>query len=318
MRQMIDSESYTFRESKDGGDIFSRFDLRWHFANDRGATMLQFAIALPMFMMFVIVIVDYGRINGLTNVIRESLALGMQQAISVPNLDVDPGGLTSDDFWYQRSKIARTMVQDKVLELVGGIGMISTEDDSITADSTGPKLYDLVFSEDRINGEADRHVYKVAVLLPGECLYVPALNVTDCNRETLGTSPGDPYPAQAPEVLVRKHPIKLVAYAYFDAYTPWLFGGWRKFEQYGYRQPIPRTPFPSDIDPQPVAEIMEEMVPDELEPLGTPRLPDEEESEQCEMNFAVCIAHGGCPCANVLNVNDPPNCECRRECCGPR
>lgn len=283
---------------------------------ERGTSMMQFAIAFPIFMMFLVIVIDVGRNSGMSNVIREGLALGMQQAKSVPNLDIDPRGLPSSDYWYQRSKMARSMVEEETLRLIrGSYGGGTGEGENDPA----PMLYDIHFIEDRISDGPDEQVYKVAVLLPGECVEVPAIGVTDCNRETLGTGPDDPYPMQPPKFVIKNHPVKMLAYAHFDSFTPWLFNRWQKFEQFGYRQPIPRTPFPSDIDPQPVDEMVAELNrPRSLPPLGKSRMPVEPESELCEMTTAHCVGGGGgCPCPNQPDPENPLVCKCRSVCCGP-
>ena len=81
----------------------------------------------------------------------------------------------------------------------------------------------------------DATTYKVAVLLPGECVQVPALSITECNRETLGIDNAAAFPTQPAEYLIRKHPVKVLAFAHFDSFTPWLFKRYQKFEQFGFR-----------------------------------------------------------------------------------
>lgn len=285
--------------------------------------MVQFALAFPIFMLFVIVIIDLGRITALSNVIREGLAIGLQQALSVPNLDVDPRGLSSTDDDFVRLQIAKDLTSTAGLRLIGGLQMIATGDDATHAASTGPKLFDIVFSETRISDGPIDKTYKVAVLLPGDCVTVPAVGLTECNRDTLGIGDADPMPLLPPEELIRKHPVKIVAFAQFDAFTPWLFNGWQKFEQYGYRQPIPRGPFPVGIDPQPADEIQTEMEAADQEPLGAAALP-EEEPKPCTPDWLQCVSDSAssfdkkplCPCPEV-NPDRSPSCFCRSSCCGP-
>jgi hypothetical protein len=243
--------------------------------NENGVSMIQFALAFPVFMLFVLVIIDLGRITALSNVVRESMAIGLQQATSVANLDVDPRGLDTSSDDYERLVIARDIVGAGALRLIDGLGMIATGTDAAHAASTGPKLFDLTFSEDRITDGPDTKTFKVAILMPGECVDVPSIGRRECNRDTLGLSATDPAPEQAPEILIRKHPLKLVAFASFDAYTPWLFNRWQKFEQYGYRQPIPRGPFKVGVDPATAVQMQAEMVADDEDPLGAAdRLPE--------------------------------------------
>jgi hypothetical protein len=276
--------------------------------SEKGASMVQFALAFPVFMVFVVVIIDLGRITALSNVIREGLAIGLQQALSVPNLDVDPRGLASTDDDFVRLQIAKDLTSAAGLRLIGGLQMIATGDDATHAASTGPKLFDIVFSETRISDGPIDKTYKIAVLLPGECVTVPAIGLTECNRDTLGIGAADPMPQQPPEELIRKHPVKIIAFAQFDAFTPWLFNGWQRFEQYGYRQPIPRGPFAVGIDPQPADEIQAEMEAEDQEPLGAAPLPTEE-PKPCTVDWGKCIkksANDGlglsyCP----DNVEDP-------------
>lgn len=288
---------------------------------EKGASMVEFALAFPVFMLLVVVIIDMGRITALGNVIREGLAIGLQRALSVPNLDVDPRGLASTDHDYVRLQIAKDLTSTAGLRLIGGIQMIATGDDATHAASTGPKLFDIVFNETRITDGPIAKTYKVAVLLPGECVTVPSIGVTECNRETLGLSDTDPMPEQPPEQLIRKHPVKVVAFAQFDSYTPWLFNGWQKFEQYGYRQPIPRGPFRVGIDPQPANEMQAESEAVDQPPLGAAPVP-EEEPQPCTPDWNVCLersmslGESACPCPEI-DTNAPPRCTCRANCCRP-
>ena len=297
----------------------SRSGSHYFLKQEHGATMFQFALAFPVFMMFVVVIIDYGRVTALGNVIREGMAAGLQKAISVPNLDIEPRGMTSVDYPYQRSRIARGMVEESALTIIGGINTIGVGDDASQASVTGPKLYDIVFTENRISNGPDVQTYKVAVLMPGECVEVPSIGHVECNRQTLGTTPSDPFPLQRPEFLLRKHPVKLVAFAQFDAFTPWLFSRWQKFEQYGYRPHVPQVPFPTSIDPQPYSELREAMTPPIHKPIGGARI-KEPEPRTCVVDWNLCIGEGNqphvgkaCPCNTPTTV-----CECRPDCCGPR
>lgn len=292
-----------------------------HGPSERGVTMVQFAIAFPIFMMFVVVIVDYSRITAASNLVREGLAYGIKQAKSVPNLDIDPRGVPSTDYWYRRSKIAREIVEEEALALVRGTGQVSVEDDASTAGADGPKMYDLVFTENRISDGPDEETYKVAALLPGECVEVPSLGITECNRETLGTEPNDPFPLQPPEFLIEEHPVKVVAFVRFDTFTPWAFNQVRRFEQFGFRQPIPKTPFPTEIDPQPYGELPTGV--EDQEPLGDARTPEEEEPEDCVFDWGKCTTQAlddgvpRCPCPGVPDLTDASVCTCRENCCGP-
>lgn len=294
----------------------------WFGRSETGATMLQFVLAFPVFMMFVVVIIDYGRVTALGNVVREGMAAGMQKAISVPNLDIEPRGKTTADYHYQRSKIAREMVEQTALGVITGIHSMGVGDDASQASATGPKLFDIVLTENRISDGPDVQTYKVAALMPGECVEVPAIGHIECNRETLGTTPADPFPLQRPEFLLKKHPVKVVAFAQFDAFTPWLFSRAQKFEQYAYRPHIPQVPFPTSIDPQPYEELQEAMKPEVHLPRGKVRI-KQPEPYSCTVNWDVCVqkslSDGGprCPC-NEVDETDPPTCTCKKVCCGPR
>jgi len=268
--------------------IFNKKSLRFMAKGEAGANMVEFAIAFPVFMMFVVVIIDLGRVSSLSSVIRESMATGIKTATSVANLDVDPRGVPKADYGYMRSKIARKLVEDSALKLVAGLGGVSTESDAAIAAADTPKFYDIVITENRITDGPDATTYKIAVLLPGECATVPALGITECNRETLGTSNTDPFPAQPAEFLIKKHPVKLLAFAHFNSFTPWLFNNYHKFEQFGFRQPIPQGPFPTKIDPQPYSELKAAMEPGDTRPKGNAQLPGED-PKQCVPDWTFCI-----------------------------
>jgi hypothetical protein len=91
----------------------------------------------------------------------------------------------------------------------------------------------------------------------------------------LGTTPSDPAPVEVPARLLDRHPVKVVAFATFDSFTPLLFSRPFKVVQFAYRQPIPQGPFPAFEDPGLQGAVGSPPSPDDNEPLGAVELPDE-------------------------------------------
>jgi hypothetical protein len=259
---------------------------------ERGASLVEFAIAFPLFLLIVMLIIDFGRASALRAVVDEALGRTLKKAISVANLDVDqvtPVALTPTDLPYRRMQVARILSEEDGLAFIQSVGQLHTEPDAAQSTFNGAKLLDLEFSDSRVTGGPAVQTAKIMVLRPGECANVPSLGVTECNRETLGTGPTDPMPTQQMSLLMERHPIKIVAYAHLDSYVPWLFNAPIKIEAFGYRQPIPDGPFPEAVSQKYGLNEVAAAPPGPLPPQGKPVMPTEP-SPPCTISWERCVS----------------------------
>ncbi len=252
--------------------------------NECGVGLIEFAIVFPLLMMFIVAIIDYSRYSSLKVSIRESLYEAMEVAITVPNLDIDPRDKPVADFDYQRLKLARSKSTKAGLSYVEKFALASLASDDDTDTEASARLLDLVFTEDRLaGGTTETETTKLAILLPGECVFVPSMNHTECNRKSLKTTASEPAPKANPQYLIKNHPVKTVAFFKLKSFIPVLFSKPMKVEYYAYREQIPQGPFPAFEDPGLLAgELPTE--PEEVEPLKELELPEEE--LDCTPNWA--------------------------------
>lgn len=281
---------------------------------------MEFALAFPIFLLFVLLIIDFSRISSISTVLRDAIDRAATAAVSMPNLDIDVRGRTKDDVDYQRLMLGRKKVGEAALRFLNKTNLVLTADDQALADVKGTKLLDIVYTEDRLAGIADTRSYKVAFLRPGECAVVRRINRVECNRRTLGTTAADDPPVEKPQFLMERHPIKVVAYVEFDAFLPFIARDPVRFEQYAYRQPIPQTPFPAFEDPGLKGGFEAPKKPEEHQPVGNIVVPTPTPSEKCQINWNKCVGESigtgpRCPCANIPDPGQKPFCKCRRDCC---
>ncbi len=240
-----------------------------------GVTLVEFALVFPWFLLFAMVILDFGRASALRGVLDEAVNRSLARAITVGNLDIDPTGLTQADDNFERLHLARQKVAGEGMNFLNGVRLLHTANDASLSGAKGARVYDIQFTENRIADGPVTDTLKLMVLLPGECATLPTLSVTECNRQTLGTSPADPAPELTAELLMERHPIRVVAYATFDSYTPFLFRSPIRVEAYGYRQPIPQGPFAAAEDPGLVGGNGNIIPPTQPPLVGSPVLPTE-------------------------------------------
>ncbi len=246
--------------------------------NERGVSLVQFAMVFPILMMIVVVIMDFGRTSALRTVSQEGVHRSLELAITVPNLDINPNGLDPNSVEYKRLELARSKVSAFGTNFITDVGLIHTAPDATLVGKTGPRLLDIQYTEDRVIGDPITYTSKVAVLLPGECVFIPNFGSsgrTECNRETLGTTPTDPRPVEPAARLMERHPVKVVAALAADAFTPILFSQPLNLENFAYRQPIPQGPFPAFEDPGLNGAYSPPVDPADSDPLGKPDLPPE-------------------------------------------
>ncbi len=257
--------------------------------NNKGVGLIEFAIVFPLLMMFIVAIIDYSRYSSLEVSVRESLYEAMEVAITVPNLDVDPRDRPVSDFDYQRLKLARSKSIKAGLSYVEKFALASLASDQDTNTEASARLLDLVFNEDRLAGGAtETETTKLAVLMPGECVIVPSMNHTECNRKSLKTTASEPAPKANPRYLIKNHPVKTVAFFKLKSYIPILFSKPVKVEYYAYREQIPQGPFPAFEDPGLLAGERPQEA-EEIEPLKELELPEEE--LDCIPNWAGALAN---------------------------
>ena len=244
--------------------------------SETGASLLEFAIVFPLFAVLVLAIIDFGRASALRAVVDEAVSRTLTKAISVANLDVDQAGppqLDTGDIRYQRMHVARQLAEQEGLRFLQSVGQLAIASDAMQSAGNGAKLFDVVYTDTRAAGGPVSMTTKLMVLRPGECASVPSLGITECNRETLGTAPTDPPPMGRMPNLIERHPVKVFAYAELDSYVPFMFSAPIKVEAFGYRQPIPESPFSAAISEQYGLNEVIAGAPTSQLPLGKPVMP---------------------------------------------
>ena len=245
-------------------------------SNERGATMMEFAIVFPLFLLITMVIVDFGRASTLRSVVDEAISRTLKRAVSVANLDVEQDGppqLASSDVQYRRLEVSKKLAAQEGLDFLASVDLLHLQDDSAQTSKRGAKLLDLTYTDTTVSGPPAQETAKLMVLRPGECATVPSTGGTECNRETLGTSSADPAPTQRMDLLMERHPIKVVAYAQIDSYVPFLFKAPLRIEAFGYRQAIPEGQFSNTVANQYGYVEVAAAAPAVVPPLGKPILP---------------------------------------------
>ncbi len=263
---------------------------------ERGATILEFVLAFPIFLFIILGIVDLSRYFAAVAVLNAGAHEGLMVATKIPNLDLDTREVDANSEDYKRFTLARDFVTSAAVTIP--FGSIIGE-----AGSNDPiRLNEQEMTDELVGGTAALvPAQGVAVLRPGECAVSMNGTKLTCNNETL--NPND-YPTPAPtpttppaaaaptpistpakpitppQTLMRSHPIKIVLTADVQSYLPFFSGYTAVGSANGYREKdIPEGPAAGE-EPLPVA--LPVVTP---EPPGTlPQAIDEEEPEQ----FVTC------------------------------
>ena len=159
--------------TRDRNDIEPRF--RSVLADNRAATMVEFALVAPIMFLFLFLIVDFGQLALARVYLHQALEEGSKVARTVINLEVDRRDFDITEIEFRRSVVARQKVIDAAVEFLGGTSLIRT---TYTGTGNGGliDLLDITLDESTLpiaSGENPADVTaKVMLLLPGECATV--------------------------------------------------------------------------------------------------------------------------------------------------
>lgn len=141
-----------------------------------GATMMQFALVLPVLILFILSIIDFSQYQFTKRVLELGVIAGANVTQTIPNMDNELAELTTTDanyFWYRIAK-DRTLSIAKQHALVGFL-----HDSNAT---TGVHLLNYTMTEADVQvggGSVPQYARSALILRPGE-----SATYVDCNGNT--------------------------------------------------------------------------------------------------------------------------------------
>jgi hypothetical protein len=204
-------------------------------SGDKGVTMVEFALILPVFMMFTLGLIDLSRIYALKAILNKGAEEGLNLALKIPNLDVDIETLASNDIEYGRYMQARSIVIAKASSLP-----LST----LFSDGNTPgmaQITNYVYRDPDILGPDIINSAPAGLIRPGDRLELNSQGSGKWITHKTLPSTGS-VPPQPPEVLYRSHPIIVELRATVRPLTPFLGPLNISSRAMGYREEIPRGP----------------------------------------------------------------------------
>ena len=226
--------------------------LRQSIRSERGASMLEFAITLPVFMFTIIGIMDFTQVLTVQSLLDEAANRALVRATTVPNFDVNPQATTTDpqsQFAFKRLMLSREMSSESGMHFIDQVRLVHPEGATGNYGRMG-ELLQLAYTEDRQPGADVTVTSGVIVLQPGDCATVVSTSQVICNRSSLGITESAPRPIGEPADLMKNHPVRVVAVARVNGYLPFWNSRLLIGEAFGYRQPIPQGPFEAFRDPE--------------------------------------------------------------------
>lgn len=262
--------------------------VRYPFGEDsRGASMLEFAITLPIFLVTIVAILDFTQVMTVQALLDEAASRTLIRATTVPNFDINPKSANPNAVEFKRLVKAREKSLATGMGFMNAVRLLHPEG---STEQTGnmATLMNLRYTEDQQSGAAVDFTSGVMVLLPGDCAQVVSTSQVFCNRQTLGIADNATRPTGEPAVLMRNHPLRAIAVAQVNGYLPFWGNRLIMGEAFGYRQPIPQGPFPAFEDPElsaasgpPAAEVPPPV-------LGAPEV-EPPPAASCVVDAALCV-----------------------------
>jgi hypothetical protein len=219
---------------------------------ERGSTMMQFALVIPLLMMLVLAIVDISRLFAVEAMLNKGAEEGLNLAMKIPNLDVDLRGRAPDDWDYINFSEARR----RVLQAATRVPLATVAADY--SDPAAPvKLVGFRYEDTLLNlgGSPPPQIERGAAFLrPGDRTYDLSLSSYKdyVKQEARADIAGNP-PPQDTDTLLRYYPIQVDVCANVDLFFPGFGTKTVCGRALGYREPgIPRGPLPSTDPMAPV------------------------------------------------------------------
>lgn len=215
--------------------------------DERGASMLEFAIAAPVLFVAILGFFDIIQWMSVKQMLDEAVGHAGQIASTVPNLDIDATGEDSNGVPFKRLVMARNKANQAGADFLSSLGGTIGLPGNPTGSSGN--AFEFVYTEDRQLGDPVEFRSAVMTLLPGDCATVPALGEQVCNDQNMGHPLGGGRPVGTSQRLMEKHAIEIVAFARTNGFLPWAGSRVIRSAFYTARQPVPKAPFGADEDP---------------------------------------------------------------------
>ncbi len=239
--------------------------------DERGTTMMEAMMVLPILLSTVFFIVWYSRTMHESNMINEAMYRAGKIASTVPNLDIDlssPGegpdvanpstGVRRDLKEFNRARKANEFVMEGGVRFLESVGYLQPSGER--------PLLTLTKELSREKPEGGQFTYTVQgemlSLLPAECVTYTGkdgdgvVQKFNCNNKilNLGYSDDTPIPAadkselQSVKVLLKRYPIKIISIANVKSSLFHSGVNEKEFNFYVVREPIPAGPFTQAVE----------------------------------------------------------------------
>lgn len=212
---------------------------------DSGTVMIEFALVFPVFVCFVLAFIDLTRVIAVQGLLTYAAEEAMQDALVMPNTDVDVRTADPASPDYRRFVLARQ-------RLIQGSTKFLLQTSLLTASGTpsSAQLVQFTYEDPAPPGGTAPPPFSadVALLRPAERVRVgdPASTTYLDNVSYPYPGPGVSEPSMGR--LLQTQPVVVEFRARVHAYTPFLGDIVTRGVAQGFRQPIPRSPLP-DEDP---------------------------------------------------------------------
>lgn len=273
---------------------------------EQGVTMVEFALVLPLLMIFTIGLIDLSRVYALKAILNKGAEEGLNIALKIPNLDEDIQNLDPGSVEYQRYLQARNVVIARATSLPLG---------TLFTDSNTPsmaQLTDFVYRDPNPTGPDIIRSSRAAIIRPGERIEIGVFNSGKWSYHKTLPGTGTP-PPQSPDLLLKSHPMIVELRATIRPMTPFIGELNVRSRAMGYREEIPKGPLNVEfglLDPTTTTSSTSSTTS-----TTTTTLPAPAGNITCDPNWSGCAALTGnfeCPDLNAPPPPPPGFCPCRR------
>ncbi len=211
-------------------------------STEKGVTIVEFALVLPVLILFVLAFIDLVRVIAVQGILTHAAEQTLEVAVTMPNFDVDIRSAIPASAEYQRFLLARSRIIQDATKLPLQTLLSDSANDSTAQlvkftyeDPAQGGVVPIPFSAD------------VAILRPGEQVKIgDAASTMMFNHETY-PFPGAGVTEPKLDRLMRSQPIIVEMRAKIFTFTPILGDIYAKGVAQGFRDPIPRGPMPDEV-----------------------------------------------------------------------
>ena len=246
MKNLSTSPRSILTSSSDAPSTLKSFSVRRFpaFGDERAVTMIEFALVIPVLILFVLAFVDLVRVIAVQGILVHVAEQTLQVASTMPNFDVDIRTSDPNSPEYQRFMLARqrifqdaaklplqTLLTDSGTPSAAQLIRFSYEDPAPSGGGPAPAP----FSAD------------VAILRPGEHVKVGDVTSTTYFDHETYPFPGTGINEPSLERLLKTQPIIIEIRARVSTFTPAIGTITTKGVAQGFRDPIPQGPMPDEV-----------------------------------------------------------------------